>query len=286
MNIYSAALSIFLRRAWLPIGLTVFVFIFGFASTSSLAQLPEIPGLEEATAPAPSSSSGEGSISKGKVNLFDMLKAGGIIMIVLGVLSMCVFGLLIFSLIDLRKQNFVPAPLVKNLETHLDQIDLEAAKSQLNPSANCLSAVLLAGFDYLGEKGYGALESDKFEDILEAASKKFNRGRANLIGYFSVIAQASPMLGLLGTVGGMILAFATMSSGGGGDPSAFASDISMALVTTAGGLCVALPAVFCYFFLRNRLKSLVAETDETADELVTRLRRALAAYNAQQGQAS
>lgn len=250
-----------------------------------MAQLPEIPGLEEASTPPPSESS-EGSVSKGEVNLFQMLKAGGVIMIVLGVLSAMVIGLLVFCLIDLRKVNFIPDSLVKGLESNMDQIDLEGAKAKLDPSGNCLSAVLFAGFDYLGEKGYGALESEKFEDILGAASKKFNRGRANLISYFSVIAQASPMLGLLGTVGGMILAFATMSSGGGGDPSAFASDISMALITTAGGLVVALPAVFCYFFLRNRLKTLVAETDETVDDLVTRLRRAIVAYNAQHEQAS
>lgn len=105
-----------------------------------------------------------------------------------------------------------------------------------------------------------------------------------MINYFSVIAQAGPMLGLLGTVAGMILAFQTLSSSGGGDPSAFAGDISMALVTTAGGLLVALPAIFCYFIMRDRLQSMVALTDESADELMAHLRRALAAYHQGQSQ--
>ena len=61
----------------------------------------------------------------------------------------------------------------------------------------------------------------------------------------------------------------------------FADDISMALVTTAGGLVVALPAIFAYFFMRDRLQILVAVTDDAVDELMETLRNSLAAY--QQG---
>ena len=220
-----------------------------------------------------------GTVSKGEVDLWDMLKAGGVIMIVLGILSMIVIGLLIYCLMDLQKKNFCPNALVRSLEGDMDAANLESANAKLNPTKNCLSAVLAAGFAYLGEKGFDALETEKFEEIIGAASKKFNRGRARAINIFSVIAQASPMLGLLGTVTGMILAFATLSSGGGGDPAAFADDISMALVTTAGGLVVALPAIFCYFFLREKLQALVAATDDAAEDLTGRLRRSVAAYS-------
>ena len=108
---------------------------------------------------------------------------------------------------------------------------------------------------------------------MAAASRKFNRGRVRTINYFSVLAQAAPMMGLLGTVSGMIGAFAKLSSGGTGDPSKFAGNISEALITTASGLVVALPAIFCYFIFRDRLQQLVAETDEAAEELITVLRR-------------
>ncbi|MEM0970051.1 MAG: MotA/TolQ/ExbB proton channel family protein [Verrucomicrobiota bacterium] len=238
-----------------------------------------IPGLEEELAPAPSSSgAAKGTVEKGEVNLWQMLQAGGVTMIVLGVLLFAVVGLLVFGLIDLRTGNFCPKVLVDSLRQDMDNADLESASGKLQPSANCLSAVLAAGFAHLGEKGYEALESDKFEEVLGAASKRFNRGRARTINYFSVIAQASPMLGLLGTVFGMILAFGSLSSSGGGDPSVFADDISMALVTTAGGLVVALPAIFSYFFMRDRLQVLVANTDDSAEELIGHLRRSVAAY--------
>ena len=82
-------------------------------------------------------------------------------------------------------------------------------------------------------------------------------------------------------VTGMILAFGSLSSSGGGDPSVFADDISMALVTTAGGLVVALPAIFAYFFMRDKLQSLVAETDDAVEEIMESLRNSLAAYQQQ-----
>ena len=61
--------------------------------------------------------------------------------------------------------------------------------------------------------------SEKFEEVLGAASQRFNRTRARTINYFSVIAQAAPMLELLGTVTGMILAFGSLSNSGGGEGS-------------------------------------------------------------------
>lgn len=246
---------------------------------TSLAQDLEIPGLESATEVAEPT---PGTNSKESVNLWSMIKAGGPTMIVLGLLSMAVIGLIVYGIIDLRKPNFAPPELVKGLIGDMERMDLESAKQKLNPTGDCLSAVMSSGINHISSKGYGALDTEKFEELLGAASQRFNRKRARTINYFSVIAQAAPMLGLLGTVTGMILAFGSLSSSGGGDPSVFADDISMALVTTAGGLVVALPAIFAYFFLRDRLQSLVAETDDAVEEIMETLRNSLATYQQQQ----
>ncbi|MEO0415899.1 MAG: MotA/TolQ/ExbB proton channel family protein [Verrucomicrobiota bacterium] len=243
-----------------------------------------IPGMETESTPASSSKSAEGEVSKSEISLFDMIKAGGPTMIVLLLLLFAVIFLVVYGLIDLRKPNFAPPELVTNLKKDMEKIDLEAAKARLDPSDNCLSAVMSAGIAHLSAKGYGALETEKFEELLGGASQRFNRGRARTINYFSVIAQAAPMLGLLGTVSGMILAFGSLSNSGGGDPSVFADDISMALVTTAGGLVVALPAIFAYFFMRDRLQSLVSTSDDAVEEITETLRNSLAAYGQQQEQ--
>ena len=247
------------------------------------AQDLDIPGLEEATAPA-ASADAPGTTAKAEINLWTMIKAGGPTMIVLGLLSFAVIGLVVYGLIDLRKPNFVPDALLGSLKGDMEGLDLESARAKLQPDDNCLSAVMDAGIHYLSKKGYEVLETEKFEEVLGSANERFNRGRARTVNYFSIIAQASPMLGLLGTVAGMILAFGSLSSSGGGDPSVFADDISMALVTTASGLIVALPAIFAYFFMRDKLQTLVSQTDDAVEELIETLSDALAAYQHQEPQ--
>lgn len=264
-------------------GLMLSIFFIATSPINLSAQDLDIPGLEEASAPA-SSSETPGTTSKGSINLWSMIKAGGPTMIVLGALSFAVIGLVVYGMIDLRKPNFAPDDLVAGLKADMERIDLESASQKLDPSDNCLSAVMTAGINHISSKGYEALETEKFEELLGAASQRFNRSRARTINYFSVIAQAAPMLGLLGTVTGMILAFGSLSNSGGGDPSVFADDISMALVTTAGGLVVALPAIFAYFFMRDKLQSLVAITDDAVEEIIETLNNALAAYKHQQQQ--
>jgi len=88
------------------------------------------------------------------------------------------------------------------------------------------------------------------------------------INYVSLVAQASPMLGLTGTVIGMVNAFATLQVSGAADPSALAGDISVALLTTLWGLFNAIPCIICYFILKNRFNALVADTVHTAEELL------------------
>ncbi|MEM7700074.1 MAG: MotA/TolQ/ExbB proton channel family protein [Verrucomicrobiota bacterium] len=238
-----------------------------------------IPG-EEESAPAPSAAStaptsSAGGANSGEVNLLQMIKAGGWSMWVLGTFSIAVIGLLVFCLIDLQRKNFYPEPLVNSLATDLESIDYDGALQKSQGSATCLGNVMEAGLAHIGERGYEALEGEKLEETMAAASRRSNRVRVRTINYFSILAQAAPMMGLLGTVSGMIGAFAKLSQGGTGDPSKFAGDISEALITTASGLVVALPAIFCYFIFRDRLQQLAAECDESAEDLMNTLRKAV-----------
>ena len=82
------------------------------------------------------------------------------------------------------------------------------------------------------------------------------------IQYLNVIATIAPMVGLLGTVSGMIGAFQTIATGGMGKPELLAGDIGEALITTATGLTIGIPAMIFYFILRNRLDSRLEELEE------------------------
>lgn len=241
-----------------------------------------IPGEveQEVSIPTPQAETA-GTASSGEVNLLEMIKAGGWSMWVLGSFSFAVIGLLIFCLIDLQRKNFYPADLEGALTQDMAGADFESALQKVQGHPCCLSSVMHAGMLYIVDRGYGVLDSEKLEEVMTAASRKFNRGRVRTINYFSIIAQAAPMMGLLGTVSGMIGAFAKLSQGGTGDPSAFAGNISEALITTATGLVVALPAIFCYFIFRDRLQGLVAESDESAEELIATLRRTVMASHEQ-----
>jgi biopolymer transport protein ExbB len=78
------------------------------------------------------------------------------------------------------------------------------------------------------------------------------------------IASVSPLLGLLGTVTGIIKAFNAIQAGGMGDPRALSGGIAEALITTAAGLCVAIPALFAYRYLRGRVDRIVIEMEKDA----------------------
>jgi len=238
-----------------------------------------IPGLEEEEAPTiPSNTDSAPATATDSVNLLDMIRAGGWSMWVLGAFSLGLIGLLVYCLIDLQKRNFHPSHLVQSLYPDMEQADMETAMGRIRSSQTCLGATLEAGFHHIVEFGYESLGTEKLEEVMAAAARKFNRGRVRTINYFSILAQAAPMMGLLGTVSGMIGAFAKLSQGGTGDPSKFAGNISEALITTASGLVIALPSIFCYFIFRDRLQSLVADCDEKAEELMAHLRRAVHSF--------
>jgi len=91
------------------------------------------------------------------------------------------------------------------------------------------------------------------------------------INYLSIIAQIAPMLGLLGTVSGMIKAFQKIGMGGMGKPELLAADIGEAMVTTATGLIIGIPAMFFYFYLKTRFMSNVSEMSRLLGNLCHQL---------------
>ena len=124
-----------------------------------------------------------------------------------------------------------------------------------------LTNVLRTGLGLLGE-GKEATE----EGMIGGLSKE-NSQLQTWISYLSVIGVCTPMIGLLGTVTGMIKAFATLGSSGIGDPSSLAAAIGEVLVATASGLVIAIPAFGAYYFLRNRASGTMHYLQDVLAEL-------------------
>jgi biopolymer transport protein ExbB len=91
------------------------------------------------------------------------------------------------------------------------------------------------------------------------------------ISYLNTIATIAPMLGLLGTVSGMIKAFGNIATMGMGNASVLADNISEALITTAGGLVIAIPAMALFFFFRNRLNELMVYVEDQIGDFIDTL---------------
>ncbi len=263
---------------WLCI---VFILVAGTCVVRAQNLDLNIPGMKEQKPPAATTTASPSPTSS-KQTLMDMFWLGGWCMWPLLGFSLGVVGLSAYLTMSTRRKNFCPDALVSAIQPDMERGDVEAALTKLQASPTCLSVTLLAGFGYLAEKGFGVLESEKLDEVMGDAARAFNRNRVRLLNYFSVLAQAAPMVGLLGTVSGMIKAFANLGREGMGDPSKLAANISEALITTATGLIIALPAIFCYHLFKDRLQNLVHECDEKIIEQMTHLRRAVAAYDAQQ----
>lgn len=255
-------------------------FFGGLASLSAQDDLT-IPGVDKETVTAPSTE----DVDEERT-FFSGIKEGGWAMWPLGAMSIAIIALAVYLFMDLTDKNFSPPELVASLNSDMENGDVEAALNASEASPTCLGQVMYGATEYLFERGYEVLDGETIYDLMADASQEFNRGRAQTINYLSVISQAAPMLGLLGTVSGMIKAFASLGTSGMGNPKVLAANISEALWTTASGLVIALPAVFLYYFFRDKLTTKVAEVDKHASRMLNGLRRTVYAgtYEEQQEQ--
>lgn len=217
--------------------------------------------------------SADGVTLQGKRSLLQKILDSGIFMIPLVLLLFGVLALSVYLLLDLKAGTFSPKGLYDSMIEAADAGDLGRVAEHARESASCLGQVMGGACEYIYDRGYKVLDGDSILDLMADASQEFNRKRVNLLNYLSVIAQAAPMVGLLGTVSGMIKAFDTLDQKGMGDSGQLAGNISEALYTTAGGLIVALPAIFLFFFFRNKMVGHIAAVDKQCFRVLNTLRR-------------
>ncbi len=169
------------------------------------------------------------------------------------------------SMVLIRPQKIIPQVLIDNVKAAMAEGDvmkaLQACESEPGPMAN----ILTAAFSHV-EEGFDVIQ----ESIGAAADLETERIMQHL-NWISVCANLAPMLGLLGTVQGMILAFASLA-GGDPDVGALALAISQALWTTAGGLTVAIPSITFYYSIRNNANRLILRMQAMTMELIKDLR--------------
>jgi len=225
---------------------------------------PTAPGEAAATEAAASEPAPQG--------LFDIIFAGGwvgfLIIMVLFALSLTAAYLVFEQIMTLRHNELMPPELADRVQQLLTAGRPGEADELCRGQPSFLGFVLSAGIHEI-DGGWPAVEK-----ALEDAAAEQSARLLRKIEYLSVIANIAPMIGLLGTVIGMIFAFQTVATTKGtASAPDLAEGIYQALVTTVGGLIVAIPSLGAFAVLRNRVDQLVAEAAYVAQHTFTPLKR-------------
>lgn len=212
----------------------------------------------------------EADAAGGGLNLWAMLRQGGWAMYPLALCSVVMFFLIFYGYRETNRKKFVPDAVLPQLSQLLANRDLAGATGLLAAAPGVLSRAMQAALVRARPEKEDANKANVEASLVESLDHEEN-AVGQWINYLNVVATVAPMIGLLGTVSGMIGAFQTISRGGMGRPELLAGDIGEALITTATGLVIGIPAMIAFFILRNRLDNVMLAVSQTASLLVDRL---------------
>jgi biopolymer transport protein ExbB len=209
-----------------------------------------------------------GAVPESKSWLQTWVIDGGFWMFPIGICFLAAVAYTVLCGIVFQRSKFNPDPLKAELLVLMRECRVRSALDAAAGSTSFLGRMMTAALPHFDATQRPDLGKESVEDAMAAFATAEIRPYQKWVGYFSVLAQICPMLGLFGTVVGMVGAFAVLAATGGAEPAALAGNISVALLTTWGGLMVAIPCLFLFFFYRNRLNDLVADTLRDGEELV------------------
>lgn len=199
-------------------------------------------------------------------SLWSFIEKGGILMIPIGLCSIVVIAVVVERLLTLRRASIIPAKFVADLTGALERGDLEAARGTCDGDKSPIAQIAAAGLRRIGRN-----DEEIEKHVTEAGLWEVRRLRKN-VRVLQVVGAIAPLLGLLGTIFGMIQAFQTVATSADalGRTELLAKGIYEAMITTAAGLCVAIPSVIGYHWINARVDGLVAEMDKICVDLVER----------------
>lgn len=235
------------------------------------ADVPEAPAAEEggeaADDGADAKPAADGAEKKKKENLLSWIitSLGWVYLSIFLAISVTLVSLFVMNMLSARRETLCPQELVDGFEEKLNDKEFQAAYDMARTDESVLGQVLSAGLAKLS-RGYNkALEG--MQEVGEEESMKLE----HRLSYMALIGNISPMIGLFGTVHGMIDSFRVIAlSGATPNPSDLAGGISTALFTTLVGLAIAIPAIAAYNVLRNRVSRLLLEVGVTSENLMSR----------------
>jgi biopolymer transport protein ExbB len=234
---------------------------------SGSAGTSETPALSVSPSP-------ETSLRKRQNSFWNLIAASGLIGYTIILLSLFAVALMIEYALTIRSKILMPPGFADEVLKLLSQGQWAACVQKCQNDTSSLAQILHAGMKEY-EFGWDAIEKAVEETTAEQASRLYRK-----IEYLNVIGNIAPMLGLLGTVVGMVTAFQQLAESEGYARAAdLAGGIYLALVTTVEGLLVAIPCLALYSFFSNRVAALVSETIFVAEQVLSPIKKSFARKN-------
>ncbi len=194
--------------------------------------------------------------------MFEIIKSGGWMMLPIILSSIIAMGIVVERFWTLQKKKIIPAELVPQVWKLYREKKIDDATLRHLKNSSPLGCILASG---LANSHHGR----KFmKESIEETGRKVAHDLERFLNTLGTIAQVSPLLGLLGTVFGMIEIFSSLLEHGAGDPSVLAGGISVALITTAAGLTVAIPSLIFHRHFERLVDEYVVNMEEEALKLI------------------
>ena len=201
------------------------------------------------------------------MDLWQWIVAGRTMMIPIGLASLLGLAVIIERLIVLRRGRIIVPEIAAAVDTLDSGRDLSVAYALCQSRPGPFANIVRAGLDHADN------DWTVIRDVLQESGRREATLLTRRLGVLETVAAVSPLLGLLGTVLGMIRIFASVSQAGIGNPEALSGGISEAMVTTAAGLFIGIPALVAYNWLNGRADRLIFELETYASRLLDSLRR-------------
>lgn len=214
---------------------------------------------------APAAAGEAAAPTKIEHTLMDRIHEGGWVMYPIGACSVALIWLVVDLWMRTSIKKMAPVGQVSQVQDLFRAGDYVGAYQFCKNNNSPFCDVSRVALSFVGD-GEDAVETALFTEL-----NKVNSTITTRINYLSVIGVCTPMIGLTGTVTGMMSAFATLGASGVGDPSKLSGAIGEVLIATASGLFIAVPAFMFFYFLRNRLQSAVGGLQEVVGALFRKM---------------
>ncbi|MCC6795201.1 MAG: MotA/TolQ/ExbB proton channel family protein [Candidatus Hydrogenedentes bacterium] len=283
MTIFGPEPRLFLRSFAILLAIALLVFsgssIAAFAQESPAATAPAptaesptptpvvtppapAPPAAETAAAAPAAAPSPAGAYKA-MTLWDMVKSGGVVMMIIIALSVVALGMAIYFMVTLTPNREVPIQFVKRAQAQIRAGDLRGAYQMCEDRDEFIANVLRAGLRLHGHDRYVVQEA------MESEGERRAMAMWQKISYLNNIGVLAPLLGLLGTVISMIGAFGAIAYNDAQSRSlAMADNVAKAMVNTAAGLALAIMALIFYYYLRGRVVTIIAHVEAHSSEFV------------------